>query len=197
MTHQQNDVYFVTSNKKKFSSLKRFLSPLDIRLERLEFDFDEGRELNIEAVTRSKLEQAKKAFPGKKIIVDDRGFFIPALGGFPGPFVKLLLNSFSYKGLVKLMHDEEDRRAIFSLAIGYYDGEKDVVMSADEVGFITDEPKGENLHGWTELLYVYGHPSFPGKSLAELSDEQWDEYLTAISTIDPFAMLKKHLQAVA
>lgn len=166
---------------------------MNIQLERLEFDFDEGRELDIEAVTRSKLGQAKNAFPGKKIIVDDRGFFIPALRGFPGPFVKLLLNSFSYQGLIKLMRDEEDRRAIFSLAIGYYDGKKDAIMKADEVGFITLEPKGDNLHGWTELLYVYGHPSFPGKSLAELSDNQWEAYLDAISGIDPFVLLKEHL----
>ncbi len=99
-------------------------------------------------------------------------FFIPALKGFPGPFVKLLLDNFSYPGIIKLMQGETDRRAIFSFAVGYFDGEKDHIFVADEEGFIIDEPRGDNLHGWTELLYIYGHPSFPGRSLAELSDTQ-------------------------
>lgn len=192
MTKQ--DLYFVTSNSKKFDSLSKMLSPIGINLIRLEYDFDEGRELSIETVTKSKLNQAKQAFPGKKIVVDDRGFFIPVLNGFPGPFVKILLNSFSYKGLIKLMTDEKDRRAIFSFAVGYYDGKEDRVFTADEVGFIIQEPRGDNLHGWTELLYVYGHPSYPDKSLAELTDSEWSDYLRQIEDVDPFALLKNHLQ---
>ena len=106
-------IYFVTSNRRKFASLKKLLQPLDIDLRRLDYDFDEGRSLDIRSIAEDKLAQAKKAFPGKHLIVDDRGFFIPALKGFPGPFVKLLLNSFSYPGIIKLMQDETDRRAIF------------------------------------------------------------------------------------
>ncbi len=190
--NQPKEIYFVTSNKKKFASLKNQLETVDITLKQLAFDFDEGRDLNIEAVAKYKLTQAKKAFPNKKLIVDDRGFFIPALNGFPGPFVKLLLDSFSYKGLIKLMAGEKDRSAVFSYAVAYFDGKEDVVFVADETGFITNEPKGENLHGWTELLYIYGHPSFPSRSLAELDDSEWKDYLAAIDDVDPFSLLKKH-----
>ena len=130
---QTQDIFFITSNKKKYDSLKKQLASIDITLKQQIYDFDEGRELSIEAVSRYKLAQAKRAFPDKKIIVDDRGFFIPALNGFPGPFVKLLLDSFSYKGLIKLMADERDRRAIFSYAVAYYDGKKDKVLVANEV----------------------------------------------------------------
>lgn len=120
------------------------LSPIGINLIRLEYDFDEGRELSIETVTKSKLNQAKQAFPSKKVIVDGRGFFIPILNGFPGPFVKILLNSFSYKGLLRLMSGESDRRATFSYAIGYFDGHNDHVMVVDEEGLITQEPRRIN-----------------------------------------------------
>ena len=192
---QAQDIYFITSNKKKYESLKKQLGSIGVTLKQQIYDFDEGRELSIEAVAKYKLAQAKKAFPDKKIIVDDRGFFIPALNGFPGPFVKLLLDSFSYKGLIKLMANEKDRRAIFSYAVAYYDGEKDKVLVANEVGFITNKPKGTNLHGWTDLLYVYGHPTFPNKSLAELDDKEWKEYLKSIEDVDPFSLLKKHLSS--
>ncbi len=186
-------IYFITSNQRKFTSLQKLLQPLDIDLQRLDYDFNEGRGLDIQTIARSKLAQAKKAFPGKRLIVDDRGFFIPALKGFPGPFVKLLLDSFSYPGIIKLMQGETDRRAIFSFAVGYFDGEKDHIFVADEEGFIIDEPRGDNLHGWTELLYIYGHPSFPGRSLAELNDEEWQEYLAAIEAVDGFAMVRDYI----
>ena len=74
-----------------------------------------------------------------------------------------------------------------------FDGEKDHIFVANEEGFIVDEPRGDSLHGWTELLYIYGHPSFPGRSLAELNDEEWQEYLTIIEKVDGLAMLRDYL----
>jgi Ham1 family protein len=186
-------IHFATSNHQKFASLQKLLHPLGVDLRQLEYNFDEGRGLDIQTIAKSKLAQAKKAFPNKRLIVDDRGFFIPALKGFPGPFVKLLLDSFSYPGIIKLMQGETDRRAIFSFAVGYFDGEKDHIFVADEEGFIIDEPRGDNLHSWTELLYIYGHPSFPSRSLAELNDEEWKEYLTAIEDVDAFVVLRDYL----
>ena len=186
-------IYFVTSNAKKFISLQKMLVPVEVDLQRLEYDFDEGRDLDIRKITEAKLTQAKHAFPGKRLVVDDRGFFIPALGDFQGPFDKLLLDSFSYKGLIKLMAGETDRRAIFSFGLGYFDGASDTILTADEVGFITDEPRGDNLHGWTELLYVYGYNTFPGKSLAELNDDEWRKYLASIEEVDVFAKLRDYL----
>ena len=196
MTSQLYPIYFITSNQRKFASLQKLLHPIGINLQQLDYDFDEGQGLDIQTIAKSKLAQAKKAFPNKRLIVDDRGFFIPALKGFPGPFVKLLLDSFSYPGIIKLMQNETDRRAIFSFAVCYFDGAKDHTFVANEEGFITDEPRGDNLHGWTELLYIYGHPSFPGRSLAELSDTQWQEYLAAIEDVDAFAMVRDYLKRV-
>ena len=193
MKNQSHLIHFITSNHQKFTSLQKLLQPLGIDLYQLDYDFDEGRGLDIQTIAKSKLSQAKKAFPNKHLIVDDRGFFIPALKGFPGPFVKLLLDSFSYPGIIKLMQGETDRRALFSFAVGYFDGKEDHIFVADEEGFIIDEPRGDNLHGWTELLYIYGHPSFPGRSLAELNDEEWKEYLAAIEAVDGFAMVRDYL----
>ena len=109
MTSQSHPIHFITSNQRKFTSLQRLLQPLGVDLQQLDYDFNEGRGLDIQTIAKSKLSQAKKAFPNKRLIVDDRGFFIPALKGFPGPFVKLLLDSFSYPGIIKLMKGETDR----------------------------------------------------------------------------------------
>ncbi|QWQ31799.1 hypothetical protein KOY49_02310 [Candidatus Minimicrobia vallesae] len=102
--------------------------------------------------------QAKKAFAEHDLVCVVDGctvFIFLALNGFPGPFVKLLLNSFSYPGIIKLMKGEADRRAIFSFAVGYFDGEKDHIFVANEEGFIVDEPRGYILHGCTDLFCIY------------------------------------------
>ena len=113
MKQENSPIYFITSNHSKFTSLQELLQPLGVDLRQLDYDFDEGRGLDIQTIAKSKLSQAKKAFPDKRLVVDDRGFFIPALKGFPGPFVKLLLNSFSYPGIIKLMKGETDRSYFF------------------------------------------------------------------------------------
>ncbi len=92
------------------------------------------------------------------------------------------------------MEGEADRKASFSYSVGYFDGKKDHIIVANEVGFITDKPRGNDLHGWTELLYVYGHPSFPDRSLAELTKDEWDQYLKSIEDIDPFKTLADFLK---
>jgi XTP/dITP diphosphohydrolase len=66
-------IHFITSNQRKFTSLQRLLQPLGINLQQLDYDFDEGRGLDIQTIAKSKLSQAKKAFPNKCLIVDDRG----------------------------------------------------------------------------------------------------------------------------
>ena len=124
MKQENSSIYFITSNHSKFTSLQELLQPLGVDLRQLDYDFDEGRGLDIQTIAKSKLSQAKKAFPNKRLVVDDRGFFIPALKGFPGPFVKLLLNSFSYPGIIKLMKDETDRRAIFLLRLAILTAKK-------------------------------------------------------------------------
>lgn len=71
MKHRNSPIYFVTSNHQKFTSLQKLLQPLGVDLRQLEYDFDEGRGLDIQTIAKSKLSQAKKAFPNKRLIVDD------------------------------------------------------------------------------------------------------------------------------
>lgn len=71
-------IHFITSNQRKFASLQKLLHSIGINLQQLDYDFDEGRGLDIQTIAKSKLAQAKKAFPNKRLIVDDRGFFHPS-----------------------------------------------------------------------------------------------------------------------
>ena len=55
-------IHFITSNHQKFTSLQKLLQPLGVDLQQLDYDFDEGRGLDIQKIAKSKLSQAKKLF---------------------------------------------------------------------------------------------------------------------------------------
>lgn len=160
MKYKNSPIYFVTSNRQKFTSLQKLLQPLGVDLKQLKYDFDEGRGWIYKRLPKVNYSKPRKLFQtsARSLMIVCR---IPVLKGFPGPFVKLLLDSFSYPGIIKLMQGETDRRAIFSFAVGYFDGKKDSYFRGRWRGFIIDEPRGNNLHAQTELLYIYGHSRFP------------------------------------
>jgi XTP/dITP diphosphohydrolase len=139
------------------------------------------------------MEHARKLFPGKKLIIDDRGFFIPALNGFPGAFLKQTITTIGAIGFARLIREEEDKTAKFSSVLGYFDGEEEHYFVDEETGHLVNEPRGDNLHGWSEILKVYCGPKFSDRTLAELSDQEWEEYLSFVGKTDHFSMLVEYL----
>ena len=178
------EIFLVTSNPRKVEDYNRRLDNSNYIIKNVSLDLNEGRSLDIKEIAELKLAQAKTLYPNERIIVEDQGFCIPALNNFPGPFVKVFLNSIGTKGLLKLMEGMEDRRANFVSVLAYFDGEKDHYFYDYEKGFLINEEKGSNIRGWTEILYIYGRETFPDRSLAELNDQEWESYLIDIEKND-------------
>ena len=178
------DIYFVTSNERKVADYNRRFEPLGYKVVQLNFDLNEGRSLDIGEISKLKLEQAKGASKNKPVFVEDRGFFIPELNGFPGPFVKLFLKSIGIVGILKLMANVNDRKAQFVSVLAYWDGEKEHFFYDNEEGFLVEEIRKGNLRGWTDILYIYGYKTHPGKALCELNDKEWEDYLKEIENND-------------
>ena len=130
-------ILFITSNNRKIEDYNRRFEPAGYHIEQLNIDINEGRSLDIKEITHLKLQQAKKASEGNPVFVEDRGFFISALNGFPGPFVKLFLKSIGVQGIIDLMRTKTDRTAKFISVLGYWDGNKEHYFIETEEGFIT------------------------------------------------------------
>lgn len=178
------EIYFVTSSTRKVEDYNRRFEPLGYKIIQMKEDMNEGRSLNIEEIAKTKLAQAKKIANGSPVFVEDRGFFVPALKGFPGPFIKIFLGSIGVEGLLKLMAGQDDRQASFVSVLGYWDGAKEHYFYDKEDGFITEDIRVGNLRGWTDLLYVYGHKTVEGKALCEINDNEWDTYLKEVEKND-------------
>jgi len=177
MRNNQPVINFVTTNASKFAVYQLFFKDLDIKLERINEELYEPQSLDPHQIIAAKLTQAKEKFPNKKVIVDDRSLFIPTLNDFPGPAVKLALHGLGADGFLKLMADKKDRTMKFTTAMGFFDGRHDHYFFYDKTGTMLKEKRGTNLHGWTEMLYIYAPAPTPTKSLAEYSDSEWQRYL--------------------
>jgi XTP/dITP diphosphohydrolase len=100
------------------------------------------------------------------LIVDDTGFFIDALKGFPGPYAAYVLDSIGNAGILKLMEGRGDRRARFTTAIAYADERCTEVFCGTLEGVIAHAPRGHNGFGY-DPIFESGN-----KTLAELSLEE-------------------------
>src|SRR5690348_6445046 len=84
-------------------------------------EFDEVQSMDLEYVAKRKVEQAYLKLK-QPVIIDDVGVFIEVWNGFPGPFAKYILDSLGNKGVLKLLKNEKNRKAVVRSAIGYHDG---------------------------------------------------------------------------
>ena len=53
--------------------------------------------------------------------MQDSGFVIEALNGFPGPYTKYVLATIGVDGLLKLMEGQPNRRCGFAACVGFAD----------------------------------------------------------------------------
>ncbi len=157
------DLYFASSNKNKYSEAKEILSKFKLNLGFFEF-------APVEIQSNSILEIAtKKSLDAywsckKPVIVEDDGLFIPALGGFPGPYSSYVFKTIGNAGILNLVKSK--RNAEFHSVIAYCDGKKPVLFQGVIKGVISKKQKG-NDWGYDPIFIPKGKT----KTYAELDDK--------------------------
>lgn len=135
----------VSSNKRKIDELKRLLSQY-IKIEARQFEYpelklDDPCEIS-KAAAKALAEKLKKT-----VLVEDSGFFIEALKGFPGTNTKFSDRRIGNKGLIKLMEGVRNRKAFYKSAIGLCSpGKKPLCFLGTEEGKVANRIKGKK--GW-------------------------------------------------
>ena len=171
------EICLITSNRGKVLSLQKALDSFGIEvnvnvqnLELTEPQFDTVKEVSAykakEAYTRLK----------RPVLVEDGGFAVEALNGFPGVYTKFVLNTIGAVGILKLLAGESNRRARFISCASYIDEdgwlfqferpvEEGEVEIADQM-HVVDSP-----YAWSELWKIAYLPTF-GKMMCDLSSEE-------------------------
>lgn len=161
----KNEIYYVTNNAGKFEEVSEFFDQYatTFTVKQYAVDIDEIQSLDQKLVV---LDKAKKAFAlvNKPLLLDDGGLFFKAYHQFPGTLSKFVFQGLGFKGLFKLV--EEDNRAAFILQLAYTDGTQTQLFEGICQGNII-KPEDFSSHPQLPFTAIF-KPIACDKTLAEL-----------------------------
>lgn len=165
-------INYVTTNKMKFDIAKAYFDKLGSTHELVQYMIDtpEIQDESVEEIARQSAVWAANE-TGEVCIKMDVGFFINALNGFPGPFVKYVNDWLTQEDILAMMAEKSDRSVYFqdALAVGFPDGTAEV-FSLKSKGLLATTANPDDVKWPTNLLFI---PDGHDRSLGALSmDEQ-------------------------
>lgn len=158
-------ISFATSNADKLRSARLVCAKFGIEITQQPLDIVEIQAEDGEAVVRDK---AAKAFAllKKPVIVNDDCWIIPALNGFPGPYMKSINEWFTPEDLFRLTKSLKNRQIILRQYAVFQDEHGQHLFAMDIEGTMLREPR--TLSGKPNETLV----TFDGKrSVAEFHAE--------------------------
>ena len=150
-------ITFITGNPYKLEEAKSVLKGYGIVVEPLQIDIDEIQHHDPLKITEAKVKSAYKKV-GQPVVVNDSSWEIPALGGFPGGYMKDVANWFTAEDFLALMKDKNDRRIILHDVVAYLK-----LFIYDQTGVFINEPRGEG----TSMNQVVSMEDSGGLTIAE------------------------------
>ena len=166
-------LYFVTGNPGKLLEAQRALGRFGVEVRGAKADFDEPRSDDLAQIARAKVRQAVPA----PFFVQDAGFFIDALRGFPGTNVNFVLRTIGIEGIAKLMAGEQDRRCRFRQCVAYWDGEEIRLFSSETAGSVAQALRGGDRPEQKSPLWRLFIPDGAEKTTAEFTQEELNAFI--------------------
>lgn len=157
-------ITYVTGNKNKYENTKKFFKQYDIDVDQQPLSIPEVQGSDSIEIATKKAEEAWRQLK-QPLFINDASWIIPALKGFPGPYMKYINQWFDPIDFIHLMEGKEDRTIIL----------KDVIVYIDEIGLtvFTNEHKGTILKSVTSG--TYRHPSDTVISLSKTGNSILEE----------------------
>lgn len=152
---------FATQNENKFREARDILG---CDLKQVTIELFEPQGLKVEDVV---CEKAKNAFQktGEAVLVEDTSLEFEAWNGLPGALVKWFLDAVDCAGILKMLREETNRKAVAKTAVGFFDGVDFQVFVGEISGIIPDEVRGSHGFGFDSIFIPDGFE----KSFAEMT----------------------------
>ncbi len=138
------EIFYVTGNNYKFQKAKRCADELNIDLVQKALEIKEVQSDSIEKIAKFKAQQAFNTLK-KPLVVSDSGWNIPALNGFPGPYMHYINDWFNSDDFLNLMKDKEDRRIILKHVICAASEKGFKLFKGEHKGFFADKTEGKGI----------------------------------------------------
>jgi XTP/dITP diphosphohydrolase len=177
---------YVTGNAFKLAVAERALEGSGIVLVQKALDAPEIQSDSVEDVAIYAGEWACRQL-GEPVVVTDGGFYIEALNGFPGPFVKFVNQWLTAQDLLDLVRGKDERRIVARDCLAYCrPGEKPVTFSGSYPGGLATVP-GEGNGRPIERVFI------PVGYTAPVSDWSAGEQLAYWGRADVWVQLRRFL----
>jgi len=124
---------------------------------------------SLEAITRSKLDQAR-AKGYRRLIVEDVSLGLDELGGFPGPYIRWLMEAAGGAGLAAIAAALPNRSSHARCCIAYWDGETEHFFHGETAGEVVATPRGPQKFGWDSWFQPEGSSRTFGEMAADEKD---------------------------
>lgn len=173
---KRKTIIFVTGNYYKFKAAKIALKNTGINLVQKNMDVPEIQNESVEKIAAFSAKWAANILR-KPVIASDGGYYIEALNGFPGPFIKYINKWLSPKDLLKIMSGKKNRRAAWLGCIAYCEPNKKPIVDIEKFNGKLALKSGKNIYrkdyGWIDTLFI---PDGHKKPLSELSIEDYIKF---------------------
>ena len=160
-----NTVLFATSNQEKLLIAKTVGAKFNLQIKQAVINIDEIQGEDPALIIKDKAKRAYQCL-SKSVVVSDDLWSIPALNGFPGPYMKSINKWFKAEDLIRLMDGVKNRTIILQQYLAYYDGSNMKIFSNNIFGKIIDEPRGHNENSPCMSVIILNDDN--GKTIAQV-----------------------------
>lgn len=163
-----NKIILVTGNWAKLLSVRQFLEPYGIQVDNVKMDTTEIQSDSIEEIAAFSAKEASDKLKCT-VLKNDTGFFIEALGGFPGPYTHYVMEKIGTDGLLKLMRGKTNRKAYYMESFAYCEyGKKPIVFNSITRGNLATRKSGKYGMRIDPIFIPEGHD----KTMANYNDDE-------------------------
>ena len=184
------ELLFITTNEWKVSFANRRLNKYGINVKKHGAKLIEPQEIDAKDVAVHKAEQILGSMK-KPFIVEDTGLYVKSLNGFPGAFIKPILDTIGDAKFLELMCSQKNRAATIRSILVYGNPKKKElkVFTGECPGRLPLRPKGRVYNGWT-LSKIF-MPYKKNKTLAQLDKGEYTEFINTLEKNDHYEKFGK------
>jgi len=163
-------IYFATGNPNKVKEAEIILKDLKgIKIEAINIPYPEIQG-TLEEVSEFGVKYLYSKIK-KPVFVEDSGFFIEVLKGFPGTYSRYVQETIGNEGILKLMEGfkGEERRAYFKSVVGYCDEDGVKLFKGVVRGKVSHEIRSKGYGFAYDSIFI---PQGENRTFAEMTREE-------------------------
>ncbi len=152
-------ILFATGNSRKIAEANATLALFSVTVTPIKLAFDEIQHADPAEITKAKARAAYEAAgTNQPVIVSDTSWAVPALGGFPGGYMKDVGIWWNEQNWLDIMASQTDKRVFCLEHVAYYDGKVLQHFVQQYEGHFVAEARGrtDDSESFERVVSLYG-----------------------------------------